>query len=246
MKKFFKIVLITFIVITVLSIGGCLFLNKKVPKGVVSDRTAELIDEMNAVIDKKAWDSTRYVKWSFTGEHHYVWDKEANLAQITWKDNKILLNPDQVTGVAYAQNQKLEGAQAEKLVKRAWSFWCNDMFWLTAPFKVNDPGVTHELVEDEKGERLKVIYSSGGVTPGDVYVWEFDKEGKPKAFEMYVKIIPIKGIEVPWTGWKKLSTGAMLSTSHEFSGMSLLMEDVKGGMSLSDVDLEEDVWAEIR
>ena len=145
--------------------------------------------------------------------------------------------------VAYAQNQKLSGEEADKLIQKAWSFWCNDMFWLIAPFKVNDPGVIHELIEHEEGNRLKVEYSSGGVTPGDSYVWIFDEEGKPKAYEMYVGVLPVKGMSVPWEGWKKITTGAIISTSH---GAMLKMEGVQGGMQLSDVGLTEDIWAEIR
>lgn len=243
MKKILKISFIIFMIFLTLGIGGCFFISKKLPEGVTSSKTTEMIDKMHKSLNKEAWDSTRYVTWTFMDNHHYVWDKKENLAQVKWKDNKVLLDPDEVTGVAYAQNVKQEGADAEKLVQKAWSFWCNDMFWLIAPFKVNDPGVTHELVEHEEGDRLKVIYNSGGVTPGDTYVWIFDAEGKPTAYEMYVKVLPLKGISVPWEGWKKITSGAMISTSH---GAMLQMENVQGGMSLSDVGLTEDIWAEIR
>lgn len=246
MKKALKILFVIVMIIITAGVGGCFLFSKKVPEGIQSEKTALMIDKMNEALDKPAWDSTRYFKWTFMGNHHYIWDKEANLAQIKWGDKTVLLDPDEVTGVAYAQNQKLSGKEEEKAVSKAWSFWCNDMFWMTAPFKVNDPGVSHELVEGEDGDRLKVIYNSGGVTPGDIYVWSFDAEGKPKSYEMYVGILPIKGINVPWNGWKKISTGAMVSTSHDIKGMGLLLENVKGGMTLADIDLTEDIWAEIR
>ncbi len=246
MKKLAKFLIIFCAIILFVGIGGCMFFSKKLPDGVKSERTVEIIDKMNSALNKAAWDSTRYVKWTFMGGHHYLWDKEANLAQVEWKQNKVLLDPDEVKGVAYAQNVKQEGDQAEKLIQKAWSFWCNDMFWMTAPFKVNDPGVRHELVQDESGDRLKVIYSSGGVTPGDIYIWSFDEEGRPSSYDMFVKILPIKGVSVPWGGWIELPTGALLSTKHEMKGMGMTIENVKGGMNLSDVDLTNDIWAEIR
>ncbi len=243
MKKVLKVSFIIFLAFLTLGIGGCFFVSKKLPVGVKSSKTDTMIQTMNEALNKAAWDSTRYVKWTFQDNHHYVWDKDENLAQVSWKDNRVLLDPDEVTGVAYAQNVKQSGKDAEKLVKKAWGFWCNDMFWLIAPFKVNDPGVTHELVEDENGERLKVTYNSGGVTPGDSYVWSFDEEGRPKEYEMYVGVFPIKGISVPWENWKKITSGALISTAH---GPMLSMEGVQGGMELSDVGLTNDIWAEIR
>ena len=246
MKKFLKIVFVVFMIILTAGIGGCFFFSKKVPEGVTSPKTDQIIEKMHEALNKPAWDSTRYLKWTFLGKNHYVWDKEANLAQVTMGDTRVLLDPDEVAGVAYAKNEKLSGEAADKAVQKAWKNWCNDMFWMTAPFKMQDPGVMHELVEGEGGERLKVIYSSGGVTPGDIYVWAFDEVGRPKSYEMYVGVLPIKGLSVPWTDWKEISTGALLSTSHEVSGVGMKMENVKGGMNLSDVELEEDIWAEIR
>jgi len=246
MKKFLKIGTILFVLMVAAGIGGCFLISKSVPDGIESPRTAEMVEKMYAALNKPAWDSTRYLKWTFLGKNDYVWDKEANLAEVTMGKTRVLLDPDEVTGVAYAQNEKLVGEDAEKAVRKAWSNWCNDMFWMTAPYKVNDPGVTHQLVQDEKGDRLKVTYTGGGVTPGDIYVWEFDTDGKPKAYEMYVSVLPLKGIDVPWGGWKEISTGAVLSTSHEVSGVGMKLTNVSGGMDLSDVGLEKDIWAEIR
>ena len=41
------------------------------PEGTVSPQADQLAQAMMQSVDKVAWDSTRYVQWSFRNEHHY-------------------------------------------------------------------------------------------------------------------------------------------------------------------------------
>jgi len=45
-----------------------------------------VVEKMMAAVGKTAWDSTRWVQWSFAGKHHYLWDKNRNLVKINWED----------------------------------------------------------------------------------------------------------------------------------------------------------------
>ncbi len=246
MKKLLKFVGFFILAVVAFSVVTCSVMSKSLPEGEESPRTDVLISEMWEALDKDAWDSTRYVKWSFRGKNHYHWDKENNLTSIRWGKNHVLLNPDMIEGLAFKEDNKVEGAEAQNLIDKAWSFWCNDMFWLTAPFKVKDAGTTQELITEEQGERLKITYGDGGVTPGDTYIWKLNEKGIPESYEMYVKIIPIKGISVPWDNWVEISTGAKLSSGHTIAGTGLKLENIAGGMNLSDIGLSEDIWKEIR
>ena len=244
MKKVLKYSAIIFGVLIVLLFATCSIMSKKMPEGVKSDKTEMMVDKMWNALNKDAWDTTKYVRWDFRGAHEYIWDKEANLAQISWKKNRVLLNPNQVDGVAYQDGAKVTGDEARKLIDKAWGFWCNDMFWLVAPYKVKDAGTSLSLVSDEeKGDRLKVTYTGGGVTPGDTYVWELNEDGTPKAYEMYVGVLPLKGINVPWNDWVTITTGAKIASGHS---VGLKLGGIKGGNTLADVDLNEDIWKEIR
>lgn len=224
----------------------CAIMSKKLPEGVKSPEAEIMVENMWKSLGKEAWDTTKYVTWSFRGAHNYWWDKEANLAQITWKENKVLLNPNEINGVAYTNDLKVEGEEAQKLIEKAWTFWCNDMFWLTAPFKVKDAGTSLSIVEEDEVKKLKVTYTSGGTTPGDSYIWELNADGTPKSYEMYTQILPLKGISVPWSEWVTLSTGAKLCSEHSVMGSGLKLENIAGGNQLSDIGLSEDIWKVIR
>jgi hypothetical protein len=45
-------------------------------------------------------------------------------------------------------------------------------------------------------EALMITYASGGSTPGDSYVWFVDQNYMPKAWRMWVSIIPV--VETTW------------------------------------------------
>ena len=73
-----------------------------------------------------------------------------------------------------------------------------------------------------------VSYDSGGVTPGDSYLWILDDTGLPTAYKMWVKIIPIGGINASWDNWMITESGAYLPTSHKLGPLELSMGTVKG------------------
>jgi hypothetical protein len=44
---------------------------------------------------------------------------------------------------------------------------------------------------------------------------------------MWVKVLPVGGLEVPWAGWTQLPGGAWISTEHPFFGpVSLKMTNI--------------------
>jgi hypothetical protein len=120
-----------------------------------------------------------------------------------------------------------------KLIKKAWEIWVNDAFWLNPVSKIYDPGTSRSLVPTAEGNfGLLVEYSSGGSTPGDVYLWEVDSTGLPYKWRMWVSIIPMGGMEATWENWIETDTGVKISTLHKMSGMELKLTDVKTAADL--------------
>lgn len=228
------------IVVLVLSLFGCgISMSKKMPAVIEGKSGDALASKMLEVLNKPAWDTLNYLQWEFKGMHKFKWDKRANIAIISWSDNEVVLDLNAVDGIAKKEGAIVTGQEAEELKQKAWSYWCNDSFWMFAPFKVFDTGVSREVVAtDEAAHGLKVTYETGGVTPGDTYLWLLDQNYMPIAYRMYVSIIPVQGIYTSWESWIDI-LGAKLSTNHKLGPVNLDMKDVKGGQTLASIDAVE-------
>lgn len=215
--------------------------DEKEPSGSSGEAADLIAQKMMAAVNKQAWDSTAYIKWTFREEHDFLWDKERHLAQIDWDGNRILLDINNIEGKAYREDQELSAEQARPIIQEAWEYFCNDSFWLNAVVKAFDPGTERSLVTLKDGRQgLKVSYSEGGVTPGDAYVWILDENHRPTSWKMWVAIIPVDGMEFSWDKWDTLSTGAVVSTFHQSSILDLDISGVKAAGSYKELGLEED------
>ena len=245
MKKVLKW---TGISLSVLLIGLALFgwwMNEPRPRGLPAAEADELAFKMLRAVDKSAWDTTRFLQWSFPGGHDYLWDKSRDLVAVTWKDNRVLLRTRSVTGKAFTAGRAVSGEAADRLIQKAWAIFCNDSWWLIAPYKVFDPGTQRSLVTLEDGRQgLMVEYASGGVTPGDAYVWLLDESGLPVSYKMWVKILPVGGLEFAWEDWQTLQTGARIAAVRK-GPWTLSIGKISGAASLAGVGLTEDPFAEL-
>jgi hypothetical protein len=225
--------------ILVIAILVRVFLHEPKPKIQESDRAEQLADSMLEALNADAWDSLRYLSWSFPGGHNYAWDKSENLALISWKDNVVHLNLDKVDGRVFVDGVEVTGKRKDKLIKKAWRFWCNDSFWFFAPYKIKDQGTTLAVAKDKNGrEGLLVTYESGGVTPGDHYLWFMDEKGMPIAVKMWVKVLPFGGLYSEWTDWETSYSGAKLSTTRIFNigNFEMIIENIKSSDSWKSLD----------
>ncbi len=232
MKKVFKI---SVAILSILAAGLFLFalaINEKEPQGIESAEAEALTQQIYANLHKTAWDSTQWIKWTFRGGHEYLWDKFQNRVRVHWDDQEVLLDLSTQTGPAKKSGVLLTGEAAVKANQKAYSMFCNDGFWLIAPYKLTDPGTKRSIVQLPDGRKgLKVSYDSGGTTPGDSYVWITDNKGIPTSFKIWASILPVGGVEATWENWVELPTGAKLSTFHLIGGqMKSAITGVDGGM----------------
>ena len=218
MKKVIKFLVYSLLfLIAVFAIVG-VSQHEALPEGKEGPEAEALADKMLMALNKPAYDSLTLLQWSFPREHHFVWDKKQNLVNVKWEDYEVDLDPNTTSGIAKKANRVLDGDEQYKAVQKAWSLFANDSFWLVAPYKVRDPGTKRKIVELEGGETgLMVTYSSGGVTPGDSYLWIIGEDGRPKAWKMWVKIIPIGGLKFTWEDWQQQG-GAWFAPKHQGPG----------------------------
>ena len=216
--KFLRWIGFLFLILIIFLSALFLIYNESIPEGKEGAEAEELTDQLFTALNKPAFDSLKELRWSFPRGHHFIWNKENNQVNVKWKDFEVDLQLNNLEGRAYARGELLEGSEQEKAIQKAWALFANDSFWLIAPYKARDPGTTRSLVTlDGQKKGLLVTYTSGGVTPGDSYLWTFDETGKPKSWKMWVKIIPIGGLEFSWEGWQ-LYEGAWFAPIHQGPG----------------------------
>jgi hypothetical protein len=226
-----------FIILILIStlVGFLYFASKPLPVGQKGIKAEELTDKIQAAINQKAWDTTAAVSFTFRGNHHYLWDKKRNLVQVQWDDNKVLYHTQTLEGIAYENTFTLSDSKKTAAIKKANDYFNNDSFWLIAPFKLRDPGTTRSIVVQDGLEALMITYTAGGSTPGDSYVWLLDQNYMPKAWRMWVSIIPVGGIETSWEDWKTFQNQLKIATNHK-GIMDLKLENVQTGKSIEEIN----------
>ena len=226
----------------ILFIAGWL-MDEPIPEGQSGPEADELAEKMLAAVDKAAWDTTTYVQWTFKGLHDFFWDKERHLCKVNWGNTEVLIDLNTLEGKAFKDGVEQEGDDADKLLKKAWAFFANDSFWLNAVVKAFDPGTVRKKVQLKDGRLgLLVQYTSGGVTPGDSYLWILDDNYRPVAWKMWVSIIPVGGVGSTWEDWISLPTGAQVATSHKLGPLNLSL-DVQAGNDLEDFSMSTDPFS---
>lgn len=140
---------------------------------------------MQSMGGRKAWDTTRFIKWNFFGRRDLVWDKKTGRVRIESPgDSAIyLVNVKQDTGmVSIKGNEVTEPDSLKQLLSRAKSIWINDSYWLVMPFKLKDSGVTLKYLREDttqQGEPAHVVqltFDEVGDTPNNKYEVYIDKE----------------------------------------------------------------------
>jgi hypothetical protein len=237
------------VVLGILLLGGLvlfLIFHEPRPDFEPSPEADARAEHMLDALHHEAWDSTRYLAWTFIGRNHYFWDKEENMVELRWNENRVILHTKSLKALVFKDGERLEGWRANRLRKKAWRMFINDGFWFCAPYKVFDPGTERALVTLKDGrEGLMVRYASGGVTPGDAYVWILGPDDIPEAYKMWVKIIPIGGVEATWEGWAPIDTGALLAVRRVIGGkVELEFTNIRGSNDLNDFDFQENPLSE--
>lgn len=215
------------------------------PTGTPGPKADAFAKRMQVAVRMDDWERTKAVRWSFRGVRHHVWDRRRGMVEVKWDDMRVLLRTGPKTGLAFRKGTAVRGKELEEALREAFGYWINDSFWLN-PFRTFfDEGVTRALVtEKDRSEKLLVSYGSGGVTPGDSYLWTTDENGLPTEWQMWVQVIPVGGIKTSWQGWVDLETGAKISTVHKGIGANAtFIRDLSGGPDLVSIGADPELFA---
>lgn len=163
------------------------------------------------------------VRFTFKGSSHVhtiLWDRNRNLARVTWKDMKALVRMDKAAGRAWRGDRALDGDEAKRVLESAWKIFINDAFWLNPLPKLFDDGTTRKKVTVDGKPALLVQYASGGATPGDAYLWLVDDKNRPRAWRLWVSVVKLPGLELSWENWTTIRGGAAIAQDHKVLGLT--------------------------
>ncbi len=234
-----------------LLIGGAItffILNEPLPQGTPGPEAEALAIKMQEAVGADALEEkTGVLSWTFANKNHYVWDPKRNLVEVKFGNSRVLLNlSDWQKGKAFEDEVEVTDERLDVLRGKAYEYFVNDSFWLVAPTKAFDEGVERAIVNQPDGSKaLLVTYNSGGVTPGDSYLWHLDADGLPVSYQMWVSIIPIGGVKATWENWTTLQTGLKVPTKHQLGPLSIPISNAKSGIVYSEIGLDKDPFESI-
>ena len=209
------------------------------------EQADELANKIMKATHQDLWEETKVIQWTFRlGGHSHIWDRERKLEYVKFGDYEVWLNLKTKGGLVKKGGERVE-ADKQKYLDKAWSYWINDSFWLNPIAKFYDEGVTRSLVHVKSDTALMVSYSQGGLTPGDSYLWLVDENGLPKAWELWVSIIPIKGFQVSWEDWREMDSGVLIAEKHNSMLVNVNLENVKGAKSVKALFGTKDPFSEL-
>ena len=217
----------TFLALVVISLGLVLviqWLSKPLPESITGPEADGLARDVQEALNITGYKALNEIQFSFR-DHHYLWNKAEERVLVSWEDYQVDLI------LSETENSKiLQGGKESNridLIDKAKAYFYNDSYWLVAPFKFFDPGVVRSLVETNDGSKaLLITHTSGGVTPGDSYLWHFDENLIPTHFELWVSIIPIKGVSATWSSWVSKQE-VLFSSFHKLGPLEITIGDLE-------------------
>lgn len=179
---------------------------------------------------ERAWAATGALTWRFAGGAKHLWDRRANVDRQDFGETTVWIDLGTHQGRVVEGGVELAGPEKDAQLAKAYARWANDSFWLNPLAKLFDEGVTRmetAHMSDHLGARgLLIQYASGGVTPGDTYLWIVPPHGPPRHWRLWVSVLPMKGVEVSWDEWVRVETGVWIATAHRLGPLTVRITEL--------------------
>ena len=133
----------------------------------------------------EAWAAMPYLRFDFgfendgvaTTRNKHLWNRRTGDYRLEWSGGAdstyvALFNVQTQAGEVYLNGQPVAEEERDELLQRAYRSHINDAYWLMAPVKMFDEGVTRTYVADSSDAEHEVVhlaFEGVGLTPGDQY-----------------------------------------------------------------------------
>lgn len=149
-------------------------------------KAVEIAERVVATGLGDAWDDVRYVSFGFAGRRSHLWDRETGRHRVDMTTREgdtvvVIHDLDSREGRAWKNGTELTGDELAGALENAYGAWINDTYWLLAPYKMLDPGVTLTYAGEETWEgttydKVELSFGGVGLTPGDRYWMWVDRD----------------------------------------------------------------------
>jgi hypothetical protein len=183
---------------------------------------------MEAMGGRAAWDATRCIQWKFDGRRRLLWDKHTHDFRLDENGRVVLMNLQNGEGRVFEGGEELlrDADKKRTLLDKAYKTWVNDSYWLCAPYKLKDSGVTlthlreDELDDGRPADVLRLEFTGVGVTPDNAYdVWVARDTRLVEKWAFYKwKTASKPDMVTPWANWQRY--GEILLASDHGTGPS--------------------------
>ncbi len=195
------------------------------------------------------WDAVHFLRFDFgfapaDGEKQvrarHLWDRRTGRYRLEWAGGTDttyvalfdVSTPD--SGRVYLDGTPLEGEAKKVRLQQAHQRFINDTYWLLAPLKVLDEGVTREYVDDSSDAATDVLhlaFQNVGLTPGDQYWLYVDKDtGRLRRWAYVLQGNPDAAPRsYDWAGYEEFPTAAgpvALATRKEGGTVTLYTDNL--------------------
>ncbi len=189
-----------------------------------------------------AWEALPALRFDFAVERggervpiaRHLWDRRSGRYRAEWNadrdgtpDSAVVALfarwPDEAA--VYLNGEPVDSLGDGTALEAARGRTINDTYWLLAPLKLFDPGVTRALAPDSADaahDALRLTFAGVGMTPGDRYWLLADREtGRLDRWTFRLEGRPDRAASYRWTGYETLDGPAgpvTLSTRKEAVG----------------------------
>lgn len=232
------------VLFTVIFITAC----QSLPSGNSGEKAEVLKEKMKEAAAVDNFKNTAAVSFLFADRDRIFWDRQSGFYRVEWSSwgDDYRVERDRRSGAAriFENGEKVTDHEERKeLYKEAEKKFVNDTYWLIPQVHFDSPGAQSYYIDDKT---LRITFSSGGVTPGDSYVFHLNDENLIKTMEMWVDIIPFSGVDAGFSEYKKTETGVPVAREHSLLlFVSVDLTDMKMYAEYP-LEGEADVFKELR
>jgi len=209
------------------------------PAAAASDPAAVAIAEraLESLGGREAWRGTRYLRFDWAVERGgkpvvrraHFWDKwkgdyRLEAASREGEPFVVVMNLKTREGRAWSGGRELEGEALKAQLEDAFGAWTNDTYWLLAPFKLLDPGVSLKLAGSESKDgktwdKVELGFDSVGLTPKDRYwVWVDRETGLVDRWDYVLGGGDDPPTSWTWEGWAEHGRIKLPNDHHVMGG----------------------------